>query len=417
MIKHLLKQIWNEKRSNIWLWAELLVVCVFMWYVVDSIYTTAVTYYEPVGFDITDTYLIGVNTKTDKSTTYIPPQDKTTTEGEDLLEITKRLGRLPEVEEVSISRNARPYTNNNSGYRFSIDTLTQTILQRPVTPSFFRVFKYENVGMGGTQALIDALQNGQVVVGENLLPDTYKGDRQLMGRVLAEADDSTRTNRIGGVTRKVRYNNFWSAYENRYIAFLLTEKDIASRTDIGWLEVCLRVKPGTSTDFPERVMELSDSQFTVGNMFIQKVESYQDIKRNGEVGQVNKVKSQLWMIAFLLINIFLGIIGTFWFRTQQRRAELGLRLAMGASKKSIWNMLLGEGLLLFVLATIPAVFICYHIGNFDIIERWTVVWGAKRFLSGIFITLVMMPLMIVAGIWYPARQAMKVQPAEALHNE
>jgi len=26
-------------------------------------------------------------------------------------------------------------------------------------------------------------------------------------------------------------------------------------------------------------------------------------------------------------------------------------------------------------------------------------------------------LMIVVGIWIPARKAMKVQPAEALHNE
>ena len=29
----------------------------------------------------------------------------------------------------------------------------------------------------------------------------------------------------------------------------------------------------------------------------------------------------------------------------------------------------------------------------------------------------MIALMIVVGIWIPARKAMKVQPAEALHNE
>lgn len=417
MIIHLLKQIWNEKRSNIWLWAELLVVCVFMWYVVDSIYTTAVTYYEPVGFDITDTYLIELNTKTEKSSTYIHPQDKTTTDGEDLLEIANRLKRLPEVEDVSISRNSRPYNNNNSGFRFTLDTLTLTVLQRPVTPSFFNVFRYKNIGEGGTQALISALQDGQIVVGENLLPATYKGDRRLMGKVLAEVDDSTNTHRIAAVTHKVRYDNFWSGYDDRYIAFALTEQKISSQQDVRWMEVCLRVKPGTSADFPERVMELSDSQFSVGNMFIQKVESLQDIKRNNEVSQVNRVKSNLWMIAFLLINIFLGIIGTFWFRTQQRRAELGLRLAMGSSKRRIWNMLLGENVLIFTLAAIPATLICYHIGDSDIVERWTVEWGTIRFLSGMLITTVLMLLMIVSGIWYPARQAMKIEPAEALHNE
>ena len=54
----LLKQIWNERRSNGWLWSELLIVFVVLWYVVDWTYVTARTYYEPVGFDITDTYYL-----------------------------------------------------------------------------------------------------------------------------------------------------------------------------------------------------------------------------------------------------------------------------------------------------------------------------------------------------------------------
>ena len=54
----LLKQIWNERRSNGWLWSELLIVFVVLWYVVDWTYVTARTYYEPVGFDIKDTYYL-----------------------------------------------------------------------------------------------------------------------------------------------------------------------------------------------------------------------------------------------------------------------------------------------------------------------------------------------------------------------
>ena len=51
----LLKQIWNERRSNGWLWSELLIVFVVLWYVVDWTYVTARTYYEPLGYDITNT--------------------------------------------------------------------------------------------------------------------------------------------------------------------------------------------------------------------------------------------------------------------------------------------------------------------------------------------------------------------------
>ena len=40
----LLKQIWNERRSNAWLWLELLIVFVVLWYVIDWMYITARTY-------------------------------------------------------------------------------------------------------------------------------------------------------------------------------------------------------------------------------------------------------------------------------------------------------------------------------------------------------------------------------------
>ena len=35
----------------------------------------------------------------------------------------------------------------------------------------------------------------------------------------------------------------------------------------------------------------------------------------------------------------------------------------------------------------------------------------------VLISFILIALMIVVGIWIPARKAMKVQPAEALHNE
>ena len=103
----LLKQIWNERRSNGWLWSELLIVFVVLWYVVDWTYVTACTYYEPVGFDITDTYYLELSLKNDKSDSYLSKEQKSTTLGQDIIELTNRLRRLPEVEAVSVSSNSR----------------------------------------------------------------------------------------------------------------------------------------------------------------------------------------------------------------------------------------------------------------------------------------------------------------------
>ena len=35
MIRHLLQLIWNQRKQNAWLWAELLLVSVFLWFLVD----------------------------------------------------------------------------------------------------------------------------------------------------------------------------------------------------------------------------------------------------------------------------------------------------------------------------------------------------------------------------------------------
>ena len=415
----LLKQIWNERRSNGWLWVELLIVFVVLWYVVDWTYATARTYYEPVGFDITDTYYLELSLKNNKSDSYIPKDEKGTTLGQDLTELMNRLERLPEVEAVSASSNARPYIGNNSGMMLRIDTVVRCPLRRMMTPEFFRVFRYQSADGRGYQPLVQALKNGNIVVSENLWPDDYKDDRALLGREVVNVDDSTEIYKIGGVSAKVRYNDFWANYSDRYIAIAFTEKQMVDLDDDFYpssLEVCLRVKPGTSTDFPERLMKLSASQLSVGNLFILKVHDYEDIRNDFQQESYNQVQVRFWMMGFLLLNILLGIVGTFWFRTQHRRAESALRIAVGSSRMQLWQRLNKEGLLLLTLAAVPAAAICYNIGYLEFAEG-TMEWGVVRFLVTFVITYLLMAFMILFGIWFPARQVIRIHPAEALREE
>lgn len=51
-----------------------------------------------------------------------------------------RLERLPEVEAVSASSNARPYIGNNSGMMLRIDTVVRCPLRRMMTPEFSGYF-------------------------------------------------------------------------------------------------------------------------------------------------------------------------------------------------------------------------------------------------------------------------------------
>ncbi|MDL2299440.1 ABC transporter permease [Bacteroides sp. OttesenSCG-928-E20] len=416
-MKQLLKQIWNERRANSWLWIELLIVFVVLWYVVDWSYTTALTYYEPMGFDITDTYKIALTNKTTKATSYINADDTDQTNGQDLLELVERLRRLPEVEAVALSNNSVPYSGSNSGAGWRIDSTVVWPQRRLVTPDFFRVFRYQSVDGRGYEPLVEAMKRGEAIASANLLKHTRIADRPLQNSTFYNVDDSTKTYRVGAVAQKVRYNDFFPNYGDLFVSWEMTEANIAQMKDASWLELSVRVHPGTPADFPSRLMEMSDAQFSVGNLFISKVESFKDNRRNMLTTSVNTVKTRMWMMGFLLLNIFLGIIGTFWFRTQQRRSEIGLHLALGCTRKGLRNRLMNEGILLLVLASVPAMVICVNLGVMEAVSVWPQEFTAVRFIVGTLVTLLLMAGMIVLGIWYPAQQAMKTEPAEALRSE
>ena len=60
MINHILKQIWNQRKSNGWLFGELLLVAVCLWYIVDFLLVTLYAFNAPMGFDIDHTSSVHV---------------------------------------------------------------------------------------------------------------------------------------------------------------------------------------------------------------------------------------------------------------------------------------------------------------------------------------------------------------------
>ena len=158
--------------------------------------------------------------------------------------------------------------------------------------------------------------------------------------------------------------------------------------------------------------------YRVGNVFIADVRSFTDIRRNFQQSVTNSLRGYLFGMGFLLLNIFLGLLGTFWFRTQQRCGEIALMKSLGGTDHSVFVRQLVEGLLLLIVATIPAIFIDWNLANAEL-NAWMdgSTFGLGRFCITILISFVLIALMILVGIWIPARKAMQVEPADALHGE
>lgn len=51
MIRHILTLIWNQRRSNVWIFLELLLVAAILWVVTDALVVDLYTYHRPLGLD------------------------------------------------------------------------------------------------------------------------------------------------------------------------------------------------------------------------------------------------------------------------------------------------------------------------------------------------------------------------------
>jgi putative ABC transport system permease protein len=178
-------------------------------------------------------------------------------------------------------------------------------------------------------------------------------------------------------------------------------------------ELCVRVKDNMDKDFINNLWKDADKQLRVGNLFISDIQSFQDIRTNYQRSQMNDMGVYLVGGAFLLLNIFLGILGTFWFRTQQRKSEIALFKALGSSNQDVFAREIAEGLILLSVASLLAVIVDLNLAYAGLSMHLK----AGRFIVTVLISYLLIALMIVIGIWFPARKAMKIQPAEALHDE
>ena len=417
MNKKLLTQIKNEWRGNLWLAVELVLVSVVIWWISDSLYVKLATYLEPRGFNTEHCYKIEMGELTPKSPDYIERSKEE--RKADILELAERLRHRPDIEAVSLSHNSHPYNGSNGTIEVQLagDTLEavdEWVIRRQVTPDFVRVFRYQGANGETPEQLAEMLERGEILVSDNLFSSTYNRPLPMtnyIGKRFHLNRDTTSSIRLGASLKVVRYDDFEPASFSRSMVYKLDwfDKD---------QELCVRVRPEHDVDFINKVKADSESQYRVGNIFISEIRSFKDIRRNVQQGTYNAMRNNITIMAFLLVNIFLGLLGTFWFRTQQRKSEIALHKAHGATNQMVFTRLLSEGWLLLLIITPLALLIDFNLAHAEL-NAWrngtTLEWDRLLICAGISFAL--MALMIAIGIGIPARKAMTIDPAEALHDE
>lgn len=417
-ILHNLHMIWARLSNNGWVLAELFLVFIVMWFLCDSLGCMKYTFYRPLGYNIDHVYRLTMIQGGENRDTTLLNADK-------FLNILKKLELEPTVEAASLSYWSLPMSGANSYNKLAVrDTIERNGRMIYATGGYTRVFRMQEDSGRVFASLPIGINN---VMLSQAVADYFKKrvPEFSLNTPLTWRGDTVNTVIQGGIVgsfRDYRYGN--DAY---WIFMRLGEQFIREEFGNQWAQIVFRVKPAADgLDYREQFLREIAPRLDTDNIFVADAEPYTQMQAQFEVlcGDTDKVNSQAIVVLFLLGNVFLGLIGTFWVRTRRRRSEIALRLAMGSTKRQIFFLLVGEGLLLLALVTLPAMVVCYNvgvgeftIGRTALIATWPVEWSIIRFLLGSIGAWLLIALMVMMGIWYPARQAMKVEPAEALHED
>ncbi len=421
MIKQIIKIIWAQRRNNGWIFAELMVVVCAVWWMMDLFYVDMYTYHSPLGYDITNVWRFRLDKLTSDAPNFVPEEEISTTEGEDLLLLRTQIRQHPAVEEASLSLQSIPYNNGSSWSRLlpvDSDTtgITGTYSQsRSVSPEYFEVFGVKDVNGRDILPMLEG--NPEPIVLSYDMAEKFFHTAEARDRQVRYSDSNDKLI-ISAVSQPFRENE----YKRSEPCFfhVLTGNRLQERIESNGaksFELAVKMKKAFTQEDMNVFLKEMGERLRVNNLHVYSVTTVNESRENQLKNNNNELSKKTSLLVFLLVNVFFGILGTFWLRTQQRQGELGLRIALGATRFNIKEYMYIEGTILLLLTLPITLAFALNMVYLDFLDTYRLPYTAGRFLLTYAGTYLLLLGMISFSIWFPVRKAGKMAPAEALHYE
>jgi ABC-type antimicrobial peptide transport system permease subunit len=124
------------------------------------------------------------------------------------------------------------------------------------------------------------------------------------------------------------------------------------------------------------------------------------------------------MSSFAAIGLMLtatGLYGLLSYAVSRRTREIGVRVALGASRGSVVSMILGRALMLIAIGT--ALGAVGMLAGRALLQRLIFLFDAPHPLAWLVAAVAMVALTAVAAAYPPARRAASIDPTTALRVE
>lgn len=429
MLKLILKNLWARRRRNGWLLAELILVSIVSWVILDPVIVVTHDRNIPLGYDADKLCIISLSTLDPNAPGYDPTAQDSARMMNSYFNLVNSVKGFEGVEMVApLMGFCFPNSsgNRNTQYCAEGDTIPENVMVIQFLPhtQFFEIYGF-GPGKDKTLELLSDFEYSQhdMVLTENAAKRLFHTENAQGKRCMnINGTDTTYFNVVGTVEKFKLYS--YSRPES--VVFL----PIVS-VEIGDIprdsRILVRLKEDVSMErFLHNLRPWMVKEMRQGNLFARTVQSYEDLIASGESSATQIYRRNLAMATFFLVNLCLGVIGTFWLQTRTRREEVGVMLSFGATPGYIIRLLMGEGVVLTIVASLTG-FLLYlqyaikeglyrGLGVDGTENYWVADFTQHFFIVSIIILLILLAVVLI-GIYIPARGISRIPPTEALHDE
>lgn len=399
MIGPVLKFVWRRKRSN-----ALLVVEIFFSFLVAFVVATLGVellgnYGRPLGFSYQDVWsvVIDVGPESDDG----PDEGKT----QIFTRVLQEVLALQQVEAAAGATSA-PYEIGGMFGSWALPGGGRVDVEMSeVTDGLRDVLRLDIVQGRWFEPGDEAMDWQPVVVDRELAGKLY-GSEDPIGKTLRERDEDRPQERIVGVMSAFRKGGELSM--GRYFAFRRAR--LLDRAQRSPRRLLLRVKPGTAPAFEEELVRRMQAVAPQWSFAVQDVASAR--ATSFRVFQAPLLAGG-GIAFFLMVMVGLGLSGVLWQNVVRRTREIGLRRAVGATRRDVYWQILLELLIVTSFGLILGTALVVQI---PVLGELMFV-SAASFTKGLLLALgAILTLALVCGL-YPGWLASRVPPADALRHE
>lgn len=429
-MKQIFKSILGRKTRSITLFIEIVIVTIIGWIIIEPVAVNTTTALIPAGYDhnrlvmLTFSHLDSKSPKYDKSAENL--------KGEKALETLLNLTRQREgVDKATYLYNMSIECEGRSSTAVKGDSI---YMEKGLQGTYFSITCIEympNTDFFSTFGIKDAKgkpfqepesDNSSYIISSSVAKAVFP-DSSPIGKELFEPSEWRPKSTVVGVTADMPYRKG----DGRIGTYFIT------RDWEGWTMpkgIVMRLGEGVNprTFIDKLTSELS--QYRCGNIYLTHP-VYMSDKRAEIFAPKQRELTQKWIIvAFFLINVLLGVSGTFYVQCKTRIPDAGVMRAFGAPRsRVVWNIV-GEALVTtfigwLVGSIIYMIYLKYQGFPMEtdaapIIQYLRPIWhdtkvGRYSIIGGIILLLLLATSGL--GAWLPARKVGRVPIVDSLRDE